>query len=681
VNADGAFGFDDEEPPPSGPPPVEPRIDARELFAIVRERAQLDAAVIRRGVQLTRAGRELVGLCPFHDDKAPSFRVNQSENVWNCKPCAALGNTKPGDGDAIGFVAKLDRISPIEAAKRLAAEQGIPLTAAPPRDPGQMQVVARYPYADVAGVLLATKERLEHVPRNGSDKGMRWRSPDGTARRPEPWTPILYRLPEVVTAITDRATVVVVEGEKCVDALTKLGIVATCNEDGAGRWTSEHTEHLRGARVVVLPDNDAAGTKHAKEVETSLLGVAAAVSSVVLPNLQSKGDVFDWLAAGGSRDVLADLLEDAVAAGFIANAKRDIQAQTGPTKRWKRLINKNAADLAKRPRAAVDWLVQGLLTRNSVGIIGAESKGAKTWVGAEIMIGVATGTPIFGVFEVPRRGWSLALFIEDGENNLHSRLSSLVQGRRMKPEDALSRIVYESRMSIDLMSDDDLAGIIASARAMPEMPTIIYIDPFRDAHTGKENDSDDMSKVMHRLRMLRNITGATIIVPHHMGRPSKDRAGQRLAHRLRGSTAIHGAVDCGIYMELKDSTRSKTNATWSNLVDVELRDGAGAGMFGLQLDVQIERGAAATAGWAHYEDPRAMGAGEDDTSTAAKVLRALEANGGPMSTEEVAAAAGVARKTAGTHLLAAEAKNAVVRRGQGKNTRWMTNQKEDRDDD
>lgn len=65
-------------------------------------------------------------------------------------------------------------------------------------------------------------------------------------------------------------------GEKDADNLTKIGIVATCNAGGAHKWRQEHSRFLRGADVVVIPDNDAAGRKHAEAV-VSLVGVAARI--------------------------------------------------------------------------------------------------------------------------------------------------------------------------------------------------------------------------------------------------------------------------------------------------------------------------------------------------------------------------------------------------------------------
>jgi len=110
------------------------------------------------------------------------------------------------------------------------------------------------------------------------------------------------------------AVVYLVEGEKDADRLASLGLVATCNAGGAGKWRKEHSEFLRGRHVVVLPDNDDAGREHARKAVKALRGIATDVRVVELPDLPEKGDVSDWLDAGGSVAALEDMLKEAPAA-------------------------------------------------------------------------------------------------------------------------------------------------------------------------------------------------------------------------------------------------------------------------------------------------------------------------------------------------------------------------------
>ncbi len=118
---------------------------------------------------------------------------------------------------------------------------------------------------------------------------------------------ILYRLNEVEQAVAQGRPVYIVEGEEDVHALLALGLTATCNSGGAGKWNDAYAEVFRGGVVYVLPDNDPAGDDHARRVAQSLTGVAKWVQLVRLPGLPSKGDVRDWLNLHGPQRLLTQL--------------------------------------------------------------------------------------------------------------------------------------------------------------------------------------------------------------------------------------------------------------------------------------------------------------------------------------------------------------------------------------
>ena len=115
-----------------------------------------------------------------------------------------------------------------------------------------------------------------------------------------------YRLSELIAAQTE-SPVFVPEGEKDVDQLVALGLTATCNPEGAGKWRSDYNAHFEGRDVFVLPDNDDPGLRHAIQVAESLGTVASSVRIVPLPDLPDGGDVSDWLEAGGTREELLEL--------------------------------------------------------------------------------------------------------------------------------------------------------------------------------------------------------------------------------------------------------------------------------------------------------------------------------------------------------------------------------------
>ena len=188
--------------------------------------------------------------------------------------------------------------------------------------PGPRQVETAYDYLDADGQLAF------QVVRRHPKKFLQ-RQPDGAGG----WiwnlkgvAPVPYRLPELLEADPSRI-VFVPEGEKDVDRLRGLGFLATCNSGGAGKWKAAHAAALRGRRVAVLPDNDEAGEDHAAKVAASLREIAAQVAVLRLPDLGPKGDVSDWLDAGGTGPDLERLLAEALDAAAAEAKPQDARGE------------------------------------------------------------------------------------------------------------------------------------------------------------------------------------------------------------------------------------------------------------------------------------------------------------------------------------------------------------------
>ena len=162
----------------------------------------------------------------------------------------------------------------------------------------EAKILATYDYTDADGKLLYQVVRYD-------PKDFRQRRPDGS----EGWlwnlkgiSPVLYRLPEVSKAVREGRTVYVCEGEKDTNALREKGLTGTTNSGGAEKWRPEYVEALKGASVIILPDRDAPGKRHAAKMAASLHGKVKSLKVVELPDrdgYQVK-DVSDWLAAGGT---------------------------------------------------------------------------------------------------------------------------------------------------------------------------------------------------------------------------------------------------------------------------------------------------------------------------------------------------------------------------------------------
>lgn len=116
---------------------------------------------------------------------------------------------------------------------------------------------------------------------------------------------VLYKLPELLERKDE--IVYVVEGEKDTNRLTRAGKLATTNPAGAGKWKDEYSQYLKNREVIIVPDNDVIGQRHASQVADSLLPHAKSVRIVNLPGLERKQDIYDWLELGNTTQDLEHL--------------------------------------------------------------------------------------------------------------------------------------------------------------------------------------------------------------------------------------------------------------------------------------------------------------------------------------------------------------------------------------
>lgn len=269
--------------------------------------------IIERLNDVTRSGTDKwKACCPAHDDKQASLSIGIGAGdkvLLHCFAgctldaiCAALSITPqdlyPPKGTDYSS-------APREQWKQPDKTPVYDRPAAAAQALGK--IVATYSYTDEVGEVLYQCLRYE-------PKDFRQRRPDGQGgwvwslkgvRR------VLFQLPEVIGAIDARERIFLVEGEKDVLALRSMGLTATCNAMGANKWDPEYSNQLRGAHVVIVPDNDDPGRKHRDLVGDALTGLGATVRVLELPGLPDKGDISDWIAAGGDVDRLLQLAEAA----------------------------------------------------------------------------------------------------------------------------------------------------------------------------------------------------------------------------------------------------------------------------------------------------------------------------------------------------------------------------------
>lgn len=242
--------------------------------------------VLSRLFGVKRSGDGWLARCPAHDDQHPSLSISEGDDGRVLLKCFGGCET--------------------EAVVRALGLSMADLFLDAPKGNGKSErkIVATYPYVNANGRTLFEVVRFE-------PKGFAQRRPDGNGGyiyNLEGVQKVLYRLPEVLAAVKAGQIVFIVEGEKDADNLNALSLTATTNPGGACKWRDEYSEALRGAQVVIIPDRDEPGRRHAEAVAKSLCGKAASVRVIELPDGK---DVSDWLTAGHTKDELLSLVSQA----------------------------------------------------------------------------------------------------------------------------------------------------------------------------------------------------------------------------------------------------------------------------------------------------------------------------------------------------------------------------------
>lgn len=355
---------------------------------------------------------------------------------------------------------------------------------------------AIYDYHDENGTLLYQVVRMP-------DKGFWQRRPDGT-KNLEGVRRVLYRLPEVLETAGRGDTVYICEGEKDVDNLHQLGLVATTNPGGAGKWRDDYSDALRGAHVVILPDNDEPGRKHAEVVAKSVSAKARTVKIVELPGLPKAGDVTDWLKAGGTRDKLLLLV-----------AKTPAKYGRTPN-----LVRLDGVEPEEPEFLWYPYVPKGKVTN----LFGPPGLG-KTHMALAFAAIVSRGHPFpDSVDGVPRGasepGTVLILSAEDGiADTLVPRL--LKAGADMQRVFVLTGSVENPDAGVTLQTDLDLLH----AAATQVRPSLIIIDPIQAYIGGVDmNQATDVRPVYKVLARLAEQHNSAVLVIGHLRKGGAERA-------------------------------------------------------------------------------------------------------------------------------------------------------------
>lgn len=188
------------------------------------------------------------------------------------------------------------------------------------------------------------------------------------------------------------------------------------------------------------------------------------------------------------------------------------------------------------------WLIQDLWGASSVGCIAGCPKVGKSWMGLEMAVSVATGTPCLGTYPVTDPGPVLVFLAEDSLSVLRERVDNLACHRGVDINEMKLNVITEPTLHLDRA--DDRMRFMATALAL--RPRLVLLDPLVRIHSANENDATEISKLLSYFRELQRRIDTSVILVHHTRKALAGSGGE--GRNLRGSSDIWAFGDSNLYL-------------------------------------------------------------------------------------------------------------------------------------
>jgi 5S rRNA maturation endonuclease (ribonuclease M5) len=376
--------------------------------------------------------------------------------------------------------------------------------------------VNSWKYYDTRGNLIASVRRYEPdgTPASKTYRPYCYKTVNGkkTWTTGAPDLRPLFRLPDIAFS----PSVVLVEGEKCAQALADLGIEATTAMQGA-KAPIEKTDWspLQGKEVILWPDADAPGHEYMGKVAGRLLALGCKVSSVTVPPGKNAG----WDAA--------DAIEERLDPHDLIAAAKPLKASDLPKSKIRILDISELADLPPP-----EWLVENIITENGMSVWWGKSGALKSFVALDIAMSIASGLAFQGH---PVKAGPVVYLAAEGAYGLAKRVLGW-QSTKADGAPAQFKLIPHPVSIVGEIDD-----LIAAITALPEKPSLVVLDTLaRTFGSGHENDTADMGAYVVAVDRLREATGAHVAIVHHSGKD--EERGER------GNVALRGACDTVVYV-------------------------------------------------------------------------------------------------------------------------------------
>jgi hypothetical protein len=188
------------------------------------------------------------------------------------------------------------------------------------------------------------------------------------------------------------------------------------------------------------------------------------------------------------------------------------------------------------------WLVEGLWGARSVGVIGGAPKCAKTWLGLDMALSVATGTACLGKYAVPEPGPVLVYLAEDALLVVRERIEGMARHRGLDLANVAIHVITAPVLRLD--QDRDRTRLWETTKRL--RPRLLLLDPLVRLHGIDENNAGEVAELLAYFRSLQRQFDLSVLLVHHTRKNAA--RGVTAGQGLRGSSDIHAFGDSNLYL-------------------------------------------------------------------------------------------------------------------------------------
>jgi hypothetical protein len=188
------------------------------------------------------------------------------------------------------------------------------------------------------------------------------------------------------------------------------------------------------------------------------------------------------------------------------------------------------------------WLVEQLWGDSSVGVIGGAPKCSKTWLGLDLALSVATGTPCLGRYAVPQPGPVLVYLAEDALAVVRERVQGMARHRGLDLVGVDIHVITAASLRLDREPHQN--RLLETARRL--RPRLLLLDPLVRLHGVDENHAGEVAQLLAYFRLLQRRLDLSVILVHHTRKNAT--GGAAAGQGLRGSSDLHAFGDSNLYL-------------------------------------------------------------------------------------------------------------------------------------